>query len=348
MSKRPAVRWLLLTSTSLAAAAIAQWLHVPAAWLIAPMVTAIVLASGGIRLRMVRQTFVAAQSILGITIAQTVSIPTVIEIGKQFGPILAVVLTTVAAAGIAGWLLARFSPIGPETAAWGSSPGAASVMSTIAGEFGADVRIVAFMQFLRVTVVVLTASLVTRVLFAFEPGHTVQNAAAGTAPFALLPFLETLVFALAAGFAGFASRIPGSVLLFPLLGGAVLHSTGLLPIDVPWWLLDAAYLTIGWNIGLLYTRETLAFVLRLVPLLVLSTCVLMALCGLSAALLVALLHVDPLTAYLATTPGGLDSVSVIALGSGSDIALVLAMQTVRLFVVLATGPPVAKMIARLA
>ena len=32
-----------------------------------------------------------------------------------------------------------------------------------------------------------------------------------------------------------------------------------------------------------------------------------------------LLHTDPLTAYLATTPGGLDSVSIIALGSGSKI-----------------------------
>ena len=87
---------------------------------------------------------------------------------------------------------------------------------------------------------------------------------------------------------------------------------------------------------------------RVLPQLLVSTIVLILLCCGSAALLVATVHVDPLTAYLATTPGGLDSVTAIALGSGANVPLVLAVQTMRIFVVILTGPAVAKLIARVA
>jgi membrane AbrB-like protein len=92
----------------------------------------------------------------------------------------------------------------------------------------------------------------------------------------------------------------------------------------------------------------LLFVARVLPTLLLSTFVLLGMCALAGVLLVVLIHVDPLTAYLATTPGGLDSVSIIALGSGSNVALVLAIQMLRLFAVVASGPPLAKFIGRIA
>jgi len=99
---------------------------------------------------------------------------------------------------------------------------------------------------------------------------------------------------------------------------------------------------------LLYTRETVVYALRVLPPLLLSTALLIVLCGLSAALFAADAHVDALTAYLATTPGGLDSVTLLALGSGANVPLVIATQALRLFVVILSGPSVARLIARLA
>jgi uncharacterized membrane protein AbrB (regulator of aidB expression) len=55
-----------------------------------------------------------------------------------------------------------------------------------------------------------------------------------------------------------------------------------------------------------------------------------------------------LTAYLATSPGGLDSIAVIATGSRADVPFVLAIQTMRLFLVLLTGPAIARLISRYA
>jgi membrane AbrB-like protein len=341
------MKWAVLGAASVACGFFAQWVHVPAAWLIGPMIVAIVAALFGIGLRLPRWSLAAPQGVIAVTIAQAFTLPVIGEVVHEWLPILIVVAATVGAAGTASWLLARYSPISAATAAWGSSPGAAVTMIALSAEHGADPRIVAFMQYLRITFVVLTASLVSHLVLAHTAAQA-PPAAPGTSAFAPIPFLETLAFAVTVAFAGRYSKVPGAQFIFPLVGGAALHVTGRLPIDVTWWMLDASYLTVGWTIGLSYTREILIFVASVLPTLLLSTAVLLGMCALAGALLVVLMHVDPLTAYLATTPGGLDSVSIIALGSGSNVPLVLAIQMLRLFAVVATSPPLAKLIGRIA
>ncbi|MNC68972.1 putative ammonia monooxygenase [compost metagenome] len=56
---------------------------------------------------------------------------------------------------------------------------------------------------------------------------------------------------------------------------------------------------------------------------------------------------DFLSIYLATSPGGLDTMAIIAVDTHSDVGLVLAMQTLRLFAVILTGAFVARLIIRL-
>ena len=55
--------------------------------------------------------------------------------------------------------------------------------------------------------------------------------------------------------------------------------------------------------------------------------------------------IDPLTAYLATSPGGADSIAIIAASTDVDVSFVMAMQTVRLLVVLFAAPYITKIIA---
>ena len=56
--------------------------------------------------------------------------------------------------------------------------------------------------------------------------------------------------------------------------------------------------------------------------------------------------VRTMTAYLATSPGGADSVAIIAASSQVDLPFVMAMQVARFMLVLLVGPTVAKMVAR--
>jgi membrane AbrB-like protein len=71
-----------------------------------------------------------------------------------------------------------------------------------------------------------------------------------------------------------------------------------------------------------------------------------ALCGGIGAVLTQFADVSPLTAYLATSPGGADAVTIIAASSPVDVPFVIAMQTARFIVVLLVGPTLASFIAR--
>ncbi|HEY8906010.1 MAG TPA: AbrB family transcriptional regulator [Rhodoferax sp.] len=52
-----------------------------------------------------------------------------------------------------------------------------------------------------------------------------------------------------------------------------------------------------------------------------------------------------MSAYLATSPGGADSVAVIAATSAVDTGFVMAMQLARFLMVLVLGPQVSKWVA---
>lgn len=56
--------------------------------------------------------------------------------------------------------------------------------------------------------------------------------------------------------------------------------------------------------------------------------------------------VDRLTAYLATTPGGLFAVLATAADSGSDVTYVLAVQVIRVFAMLLFAPVLARWFSR--
>jgi membrane AbrB-like protein len=72
----------------------------------------------------------------------------------------------------------------------------------------------------------------------------------------------------------------------------------------------------------------------------------MGVSGLLALALVYAAGIDPMTAYLATSPGGMDSVAIIGASSKADLSFVMALQTLRLVIVLIAGPPLARFIAQ--
>ena len=94
-----------------------------------------------------------------------------------------------------------------------------------------------------------------------------------------------------------------------------------------------------------FTREVLAAAGRALPQSLGATALLMSFCGLLAWMLVALLHIDPLTAYLATSPGGVDAAAIIAASTKVDTPFVMALQTGRVVVLLIIGPHVARWVA---
>lgn len=337
-------RWTLLVALSVLSSVGLEALHLPAALLLGPMLAGIVLAVGGAELRLPHQPVLVAQAVIGCMIARSIPLSVVGEIA-HYWPLFAIVVTTLIAASSAlGWLLTAWRVLPGTTAVWGSSPGAASAMMLMAAAYGADVRLVAFMQYLRVCLVALVATIVARLWTG--GGAASQDAIAWFAPIPWLPFGATLLLIAFGTACARLRRVPAAPLLVPLSVGLALQGSGWMTIILPPWLLAMSYLLIGWSIGLGFNRSILAHAVRALPRVVLSILVLIAICGLLAGVLVVAAGIDPLTAYLATSPGGADTAAIIALASNVDVAFVMAMQTTRLILVLLIGPSLERFVAK--
>jgi hypothetical protein len=263
---------------------------------------------------------------------------------QQWPLFLGLSLLVILASCLLGWIISRFRILPNTTAIWGLLPGGASSMMVMADAYGADARLVAFMQYVRVVMVALVASIIAR-LWVHTPIAAAAAPAVWFAPIHALPFVETLGLVLAAVVVGPVSGIPAGMLLIPMFVGAVLQINGLLEIELPSWLLAASYLVLGWTIGLRFTREVLGYAVRALPKMMISILMLIGFCGGLAFALVEVFHVDPLTAYLATSPGGADSVAIIAASSNVDVGFVMAQQVARLMLVFIIGPALSRFIS---
>jgi hypothetical protein len=336
------MQWAALLALSLFLAVLFGFAHLPAGVLLGSMAAAILIAANGGTVRVPDLPFVAAQSAIGCLIARTMRPPIFYEMAHDWPLFVFGVVSVVAASSLLGWLLTRWRVLPGSSAIWGSSPGAANAMVLLAEAFGADVRLVAFMLYLRVICVAVVAAMVSRLWSAGSNPSLPYPAGFETVSW--LPFIETLAL-MGIGICAMRTRIPAGPLLVPLVAGTVLQDAGLMTIALPKWLLMVSYAFIGWGIGLRFTRAILIDAMRALPSIAASIFTLIAICGGVAAILVVVCRVDPLTAYLATSPGGADSIAIIASSSKVDLPFVMAMQSARFIVVLVTGPSIARFIA---
>ena len=136
-------------------------------------------------------------------------------------------------------------------------------------------------------------------------------------------------------------------LLGPLLVAVVVTvSRPLGVVTVPPVLAALGYGLIGIQVGLRFTRSSLRSIASLLPLATLLIGVVIAGCAAMGAVLAAVTGIPELTAYLATTPGGLYAVLATAAQNGSDVTYVLAVQVIRLFVMLLAAPLLARVLLR--
>jgi uncharacterized protein len=338
-------QWAALLVASAAIGAVLEWLRIPAALLLGPMLAGMALAAAGASVRVPGWGFLLAQGIIGCMIARMAPLSIAGELLDRWPIFVFGVLAVIAVSTFLGWWMTRMHILPGTAVLWGSSPGAATAMIVMAEAHGADARLVAFMQYLRVAVVAGGASVVAR-LWNINTAHT-GPAIVWFPHVAWLSFLETLTLAVAGPLIAHKLNIRSGAFLLPLVAGLLLSHLGWLVIELPPWLLLLSYAVIGWSIGLRFTRSLLAHVARAFPRVLACMVTLILLCGVLAALLVLTAGVDPLTAYLATSPGGADSVAIIAASSKVDVPFVMAMQTTRLVAVIFLAPIITRYIAEL-
>jgi len=262
---------------------------------------------------------------------------------SQWPWFLAGVTSTLLASSLLGIVLNRLRVLPGTTAIWGTTPGAAMAMILMAESWGADARLVAFMQYLRVIMVALAAAGLAH--FWLHLDNVSQPLPQLLGPVDWLALAQTLAVLALTAFVGLRLRVPAGALLVPALAASVLHLAGWMSIELPQWLLAVTYTAIGWSIGLQFTRQALRYALRALPLMLTSIVALIVICGGLSWLLAQAVGVDLLSAYLAMSPGGMDTVAIIATSSPVDVPFVMTLQAVRLLIIIIFGPRLARFVA---
>ena len=339
---KPVLRRLILLLGTVVCIALLELAHLPAAVLLGSMVAAIILAANEGVVSVPSRLFFGAQGFVGCLVARSISPNILLVIVHQWPVFLFGITAVIVFSTFLGIVLTRFNVLPGTTAIWGSAPGAATVMMLMAEAFGGDIRLVAFMQFLRVVFVALVASLVARLWV--HTGNAVLPSIIWFPPLQPASLCATIALAVGGAVIGTRLKIPAGALLVPLFAGIVLSGNHLMTITLPQWLLAISYTIAGWTIGMRFTREIVRYAAHAFWRVCASILTLLAACGVLAYLLHRFAGVDPLTAYLATSPGGADSIAIIAASTKVDLPFIMAMQTSRFLIVLLIGPSLARFV----
>ena len=339
-------QWFLLFALSFALFYGFHHFRLPAALLLGPMLAAILLSSFDLTVTISKPLFVLAQAFVGIMIAGQLPVTILSQVSAHWPVFISGALFTVIAAAGLGWLLSKTALFSGNTAIWGTSPGAATVMTVMSESFGADIRLVALMQYLRVACCTFSVTIVAKYLAGAgghppSPHFDLFTISSGR------DFLWTVAIAVLSFV--FLQKVNKQSMAFilPMVLGITFKMLGLTQIVLPGALIVTAYTIIGWSIGLRFTRTILRHAAKLMPVLLSSIAGLIAVNAAFGLVIAKWAGIDYLTAFLATSPGGADSVAIIAASTPVDVGFVVSMQIIRFFMVIVLSPILARWLSNL-
>jgi membrane AbrB-like protein len=141
----------------------------------------------------------------------------------------------------------------------------------------------------------------------------------------------------AAGFLGRYVHLPLPFVLGPLFITAALGLAGL-PVGGVRRIRPAAQLVIGAAIGIQFTRAVVIYLVDLLPLIVATALMTIAVCGVAAALMIVIAGLDRKTAFFATAPAGAAEMANIAARHGGEPEPIMVAQTIRVVLTVSVAP----------
>ena len=311
---------------------------VPVAWLVGPMVASVVLSlSGAPPLPSTAPLFPTVQAIIGATLSATFTLDSFAPIAAHWIPIAGSVVAVLIVSILAGLVLHRLAAIDIATASLGTIPGGASGMVAMSDELGGDARLVAFLQYARLVIVIISIAILARVLDPDVP-ELHQALASGEGDPLLVRYGLAVLVAGVGGWLGVKLRLPAGALVGAMVVGLIPGLIGVGPLAWPSFVLAGAYLILGSNVGARFDRSVIRRLWALLPYGLAFISGLVVICAAIGWVLHASTDLDLLTALLATSPGGIDAATIAALDTGANVAMVASIQMARLLLMVLAGP----------
>ena len=335
-TRLPLIGALLL---ALIAAELCVWLDTPLPWMIGPLFSTAAACMLGAPLHAPIQVRAAGQWAIGTALGLYFTAPVVAALVSYSGWILLAVLFALVLGVAGGALLQRLSGADRVTAFFAMAVGGASEMATQGERHGAAVDRVAAAHSLRIMMVVGIIPYMIRWWGGHGLGAGLDMFVPGAATVSYGPLLLLVLLTCLGAAVLMRLDVPNAWVIGPLFVAIALTASGVNLSRLPEWMIRAGQLFIGVSLG---TRFTPGFV-HTAPRF-LASCAACALAMMVVAAgfgfaLAALGGINPGTAILATSPGGIAEMSLTARVLHLGVPIVTAFHVSRMVaVVLLIGP----------
>ncbi|MEW1841381.1 AbrB family transcriptional regulator [Nonomuraea angiospora] len=279
----------------------------------------------------------ASQALLGVLMGTYLNVSALSQVAGSIAPFIVVTLITLFICQGAAWAMVRFSGVDRATATLGMIAGGSAAAVASAEDLDADGRQVAFMQYLRLGLIVASTPLLLQVVFSPQTRQAGEQGATG--PWHLvhghdqaLGLIVLVAIAALGALLGRRLRLPSPVLMGAMLLSAAVTVTGIAHGFAPDGTLRSLLFTmIGLDVGLRFSRHYMKTLRRLLPTALACTVAVSATCAALAWLLAAITRIPFGDTYLATTPGGINAVLATASSAHANLPLISSVQGLRLF-----------------
>ncbi|MGI9425978.1 MAG: AbrB family transcriptional regulator [Hyphomicrobiaceae bacterium] len=281
--------------------------------------------------------------ILGVLLGSAITPELIERMDAVAGSAALVPLYVMISAIIGTYFYERVAGYSREEAYFCALPGGLHVMTMYAEERGIDIRRVALAHALRITFVVILATIVTS-LITDLPRISVSDATVSITEVDLGDFGLLTIAGLVGWLIGRQTGMPGAQMVMPMMCSAALHITGITSAKPPAELIIAAQVILGANIGSRFVGQKVDLLIAAMGHALAHVSLMLCVAAGCAAVLNLAFGLPILTGLLSFSPGGMSEIGLIALALGLDVGVVATIQLCRLMSINLLGPFVLRQI----
>jgi len=309
--------------------AVLDWLNTPIPWMIGPMVAVATLNLFGIRSGSIPYGRQTGQIILGSAVSIYFTPSVLAVLVTNSGLIFLATSSAFIIGGIGALIMNKISGVNPKSAFFASIPGGSMAMTNLADKYNAQLPPVAVAHSLRISILVIVIP-----YFMNYGGISIE----------ILPYKPDLptdyyvitFWLLVGGILGQLSErlnFHNGCFMTPIILGAGLTIYGFELSLVPEWMTDFAQLMFGIILGERYERTFFTRYRLFIPFAIFNA-IFIIVASICVALLIAWNSNIPIsTLIIATAPGGLAEMTIVAQALEVGVPLVIAFHIARILVV---------------
>lgn len=278
-----------------------------------------------------------SQIIIGCFIGSSFNFSQIFSAGIPFYFLATISLLLIFLSLAIGLIATKSKFLPGTTGIWGMLPGAAPVMIILSKNQNAEPGLVSFIQYTRVVLVSFLAAIII-IINNHEEMHPILYENDSLNIKVILYFSGAFLINI---LALKLYKKKSFIFIISIMYSIIISSLGI-SIVIPNIILSIGFIILGWSIGLNFSSEIIYAAKKSFFRVITLIAILILLSYFLSFLLIYFFHIDPLTAYLATSPGGIDSIAILASGTSAVLPIVISFQIVRFLILLFFGEKMVK------